>query len=197
MKTYIGKPCRDGHVERRISNNNCIECSKRLASEYYAKHKDRCLLRILARQKAKRDQINEYHKAYRAKNPDKVKLWTLTSKQRETSEDKQRRRDRNRGYYAQDTLRYLSYNNTYRARKMSAGGFHTDADLHDMYIRQNGRCIYCCVTLQGTPSIDHIVPLSRGGSNWPSNLCLTCVTCNKRKNARPAIELCAELLSGF
>ncbi len=35
-----------------------------------------------------------------------------------------------------------------------------------------------------TPSIDHVVPLSRGGSNHPSNLQLAHLLCNLSKGNR-------------
>ena len=42
-----------------------------------------------------------------------------------------------------------------------------------------GRCWMC-----GDPwqCIDHVKPLSRGGSNWPANLRPACTSCNARKH---------------
>lgn len=44
-------------------------------------------------------------------------------------------------------------------------------------------CAYC-----GAPAdtVDHIVPLSRGGTDDPSNLRSACRACNTRKRDRPA-----------
>lgn len=39
-----------------------------------------------------------------------------------------------------------------------------------------------------TDHVDHIKALARGGSNWPSNLQLTCGPCNNRKRAIDPIE---------
>lgn len=48
-------------------------------------------------------------------------------------------------------------------------------------------CPYCSCTmgfdrgLQSTPTRDHIIPSSRGGSNNPSNILITCFKCNNDK----------------
>lgn len=49
------------------------------------------------------------------------------------------------------------------------------------------KCAYCAKAL--TPfafTVDHVVPLSRGGTNDPSNLVLACGSCNSRKRAKDA-----------
>lgn len=42
-------------------------------------------------------------------------------------------------------------------------------------------CAYCGGPVQ---HIDHVIPLSRGGSNWPANLVPACAPCNLSKNKR-------------
>ena len=37
-----------------------------------------------------------------------------------------------------------------------------------------------------SPSLDHIVPLSRGGTHTLDNVAMACLSCNHSKNARPA-----------
>lgn len=51
--------------------------------------------------------------------------------------------------------------------------------------RSAGRCWYCGCVLnvlgQQTNHIDHIVPVSKGGTNDPSNLVASCRQCNTEK----------------
>lgn len=53
---------------------------------------------------------------------------------------------------------------------------------HEVWRRDRGRCVDC-----GTRErleFDHIVPVSRGGSNTARNIELRCESCNRRKSAR-------------
>lgn len=77
---------------------------------------------------------------------------------------------------------------TYRARKRGAEGIHTAQDIARLYREQRGRCVYCKKKLPKAYHIDHVVPLVKGGSNWPSNLQLLCPPCNLRKGTKLPIE---------
>ena len=71
--------------------------------------------------------------------------------------------------------------NTRRARKHAAIGYHTSTDIDILYINQRGLCAYCSTPLHGKYHVDHIVPLSRGGTDYAENLTLTCPRCNLSK----------------
>lgn len=83
-----------------------------------------------------------------------------------------------------------------RARKLQAEGTHTGDDIKHILESQRGLCANCPSKLFKSGAkkyhIDHIQPLSKGGSNWPSNLQLLCPTCNLRKGAKDPYEWAKE-----
>jgi hypothetical protein len=76
----------------------------------------------------------------------------------------------------------------YRARLESAEGNHTGAELKTLFGKQKGKCAYCSAKLDQSYHADHIVALSKGGTNWISNIALSCGPCNVRKHAMDPIE---------
>jgi len=81
----------------------------------------------------------------------------------------------------------------YRARSKQAVGSHTGADIKALFVKQLGVCIYCRTPLGDGYHVDHIQPLSRGGSNWPDNLQLTCAKCTNDKRATDPEEYARRL----
>ena len=84
-------------------------------------------------------------------------------------------------------------NSRRRAAKQGAEGSHTKAELAEIRLAQNDQCAYCHKNLNGKGSLDHVVALSRGGSNWRSNLQWLCRSCNSRKHTKDAIEFAQQL----
>jgi len=72
---------------------------------------------------------------------------------------------------------------TRRTKKSQAGGSFTSDDIKAMLKRQKGKCIVCKVKIVNNYQIDHIIPISKGGSSNPSNLQLLCPRCNLSKNS--------------
>jgi len=79
----------------------------------------------------------------------------------------------------------------YQARKKSSGGSFTAEDIKDLYATQGGRCYYCRVEIEAGYHIDHMLPISRGGTNGPENLALACAPCNLSKFTKTAEEFMA------
>lgn len=67
------------------------------------------------------------------------------------------------------------------ALKRQAEGTYSTADIYLLLEEQCDLCGYCGIRLHGKFEIDHCIPLTRGGANWPDNLILACATCNKTK----------------
>ncbi len=86
-----------------------------------------------------------------------------------------------------------------RARLRSAGGSLMTSDLKAIRAAQTDkkgrlRCWYCGIRISDTPHIEHKIPLSRGGSNGPENICYSCSDCNLRKSTKTLAEFAGRLL---
>jgi len=79
-----------------------------------------------------------------------------------------------------------------RAREIGASGSHNAADLAFLVVVQKGKCAHswCRVVLDKKTGrhVDHIMPLSRGGSDDRRNLQLLCKQCNLKKHAKHPID---------
>lgn len=82
-----------------------------------------------------------------------------------------------------------------RAQKHGAAGAHYTADdVVAQRERQKHKCFYCGKPLGAKQHVDHVTPLSKGGSNGPENIVVTCPTCNMRKHNKHPMDFAGILL---
>lgn len=101
-----------------------------------------------------------------------------------------------RGYAVRDKARST------HLRRAKTAGVPGSFDKWDVQIRlskQGQRCHYCGASLitygPGKYQIDHFIPLSRGGSNYASNIVLACPACNLSKGGKLPHEFMPERFS--
>jgi 5-methylcytosine-specific restriction endonuclease McrA len=63
----------------------------------------------------------------------------------------------------------------------------TAPEWRDILEQYDGRCAYCGCNLD-RPTIDHVVPLSRGGEHCRDNVVPACGHCNSSKGAKTLTE---------
>lgn len=76
-------------------------------------------------------------------------------------------------------LQHIVYAQRRRARQRKAEGTFGIEDIERILRLQDERCFYC--NEESPMTVDHVVPLVRGGSNWPTNIVMACHPCNASK----------------
>jgi 5-methylcytosine-specific restriction endonuclease McrA len=77
---------------------------------------------------------------------------------------------------------------TRRAKKIGDNERYTTADINALLSLQRSRCVYCRQSIKAKFHVDHILPLSKGGTNGKRNIQLLCQPCNQTKHARHPID---------
>ena len=84
--------------------------------------------------------------------------------------------------------------NRRRAQKYACGGsIDTNAWL-EVVKSFNDHCAYCLSTLNNSYHMEHMKPLSRGGSHTIDNVVPACPACNLKKSSKTLIEFVSQVV---
>lgn len=201
LKMYFtGVPCKHGHISKRlVSNYCCYECSKRKYINFRLENIEAERLRY--REYYHKDPAKARSGTDRSKEKISSRAWFLANKKKAYDSHKDWReknpaiiKANREKHYKTNPQAYRCYVQNRRAKIIQAGGTFNDADVKMIVERQRWKCAEpsCSVSIKSGYHIDHIMPLSLGGTNWPENIQCLCQRCNLRKHAKHPIDWARE-----
>ena len=129
------------------------------------------------------DHVAQYQREYLEKNADRVQKRGMEYREKNKDVIAQKKAS----YYEQNPHQIRAANSKRRALLLQAEGSFTQKDVDTIIKSQKYLCIVCHCKLATTYEVDHIVPLSAGGTNLKTNLQVLCKPCNRSKGAKDPI----------
>lgn len=166
----------------------CKQCRKADSRQYYLDNTDKIAAYVADWRKRNPDKCNEYNEDWK-RNRRPV---YLAGRKRRYNEQAENRRAKVKDWRKNNPVKVRIQWKTRQARKRAAEGIHTPDDIRQILEAQHGLCAYCGVriflNIKHDAHVDHIIALTRGGSNWPDNLAVTCAECNLSKRNKSLSE---------
>lgn len=150
-------------------NKANAEKIKSYVSEWYLLNKEVVNKRSAKYYSENKSKIDEKTSAWQKSNP--LKCREYSSKWR-----------------SENPLSTRITNQNRRGRIVAAGGILSKGLANKLFKLQKGKCACCKDDLGDNYHLDHIVPLSKGGSNKDENMQLLTQRCNLQKGNKDPIE---------
>jgi len=181
-----GKYCSRGCAHlARTKECVCLSCGKKWRNPTSQKGDKYCSRKCYITAKGISDCVcvfcgKIFHPNQRTK-PNKFCSHKCHSESRRISPEdfKRHRLEYTRKYRKENPEWVQALKSKYRAKDIGAPGQFTANDFISIKRKQGFRCAMC--GQKKKLSVDHIIPLSRGGSNFPENIQALCISCNVSK----------------
>ena len=148
-------------------------------ARYRAKHPDRVKASTQRWRQANAEKVAANTAAWRDRNTEKVREMNRLAARRWRERHPTKARSKSRNWKRANPGNQQNLNRLRRARQLGAEGSCSPLQLEARFLMYGNCCAYCGA--EGELHVDHVIPLSRGGTNWPANLRPACPSCNRRK----------------
>lgn len=175
---------------------------------WYAANKERAIATARAWQRANPEKVRGYIAKWSAANPEWERNWAAANPDKVRAKQRKHYHEGGGAEYAKqwrlanpekmkaagdrwrlanpDKVRQRT--STQRAKRKSAETFVvTPRDWRRLCERYRQSCHYCGCA-DSSLTLDHVIPLSRGGRHSIGNIVPACLSCNSSKNARLIVE---------
>jgi len=126
------------------------------------------------------EYFRNYARQYRAKYPKKVRGWSKKATRKYYATHKEELAAKQRKWQLENPGKVRAYSANRRALKKQADGSFTAKEFRALCKKYTNKCL-CCGSTDESLTVDHVIPLNKGGSNDIDNIQPLCLSCNSRK----------------
>lgn len=195
---------RGGHIHQckkcryisLVAHRKLIKHDRKQADKkYYENHKENILQQHKVYRKTNPEKCREINRAYYVGHRDKYcevsHKWYWENreyaldKQRKINRERKRNRHKEKIYRDKNRKRRMEYSRQRRDRVRQNGGNFTQKEWNQLCENHQFKCVKCGRNdLKLT--VDHVVPIIRGGNNTIDNIQPLCLKCNLQKQSKVA-----------
>jgi 5-methylcytosine-specific restriction endonuclease McrA len=147
--------------------------------EYYLRHREKESRRRKIYHFSHQEEIRARKKEYYATHKTERDIYQLKRRREHLLEV----RAAEKRYKRSEKGKFVAINCNHKRRTQERNGSGiTNRQWNELLRSYYFRCAYCGI--QGNMTVDHVVPLSKGGEHSIENIVPACIECNKRKGAR-------------
>lgn len=164
-------------------NSQCKRCSNEINRKWYEANPER-----------KKETGYKWREANPERKKENDRKWSQANSQRQkeiarkwNQSNPERVKENARKWLEANPKKISEYMHKRRAREANAAGTATAEQIKARFQFHENRCYYCGDNKSGL-HVEHRIPLSRGGSNWPANIVPACPTCNRTKHTKTEKE---------
>lgn len=171
-------------------HSQCHPCRRERGRRYYQANRDKVIARTSAYQRENREQSLGYWRKYNEANRERLR----EDAARYRAENPDRIRQQRRAFNERNPDKHRK--DAHARRAMLAKVEHDPAvTLESLRVIHGDTCCYCPTLMDfhadqyasSRATVEHIVPISRGGSHTFDNTTLACRSCNVSKRNSPLI----------
>lgn len=171
-----GKPCKKCGGNEWYNDGHCVTCTNERQRRYYRDNPEPKKANAKKWKQQNPDRKKELDSRWQKENKDRAN----ESKQKWLRNNPGRAKEAARGWRKRNPDKKMAIEENRRARKNNTGGSYTGPEWKALVESYGGRCL-CCGRTDVRLTVDHIVPISKGGSSDIGNIQCLCVQCNSSK----------------
>lgn len=181
-KDGLQNKCRACKKYYQLENRDYILSQQR---EHYRSNKEEKLLKCKEYYYENIEKINIRHKLYNESHKERIKEtckeYYLANRERKLQYVVEYQRNRKKNDPDFKLRCQLTTSNWIHLKRSLDKNKSSSSKIINLFEIQDYKCVYCKIDISKKYHIEHLIPLSKGGSNLITNLALACPNCNLSK----------------